>query len=241
MKIHCRGAHLRPISQVNRLTRELSLLRQQTASVASTASSTSTGGPEQTEHRISHPISGYGHPIPARRHRSSSSMSVRSVNTSATTGTGSTGLSGSTLGLNTAITVPTVPAMAPVRDRASSQQRPSASRENSTVSSRRSEASSPSLASLQVDSFAMLQPHRQLLTSLPSQIHAVVPTSPGNPRSPSRTTTQSGSSRYEEATYHRAEMESARQENERLRTRVQELERAARVRQTSTPRQDQDG
>ncbi|KAH8690813.1 hypothetical protein BGW36DRAFT_432595 [Talaromyces proteolyticus] len=52
---------------VNRLTRELTLLRQQTASVASTASSTSTG--------LNDSIDGSIYPTSSRQHRSSSSLS----------------------------------------------------------------------------------------------------------------------------------------------------------------------
>lgn len=56
---------------VNRLTRELSLLRQQTASVASTASSTSTTFNEPDAPYLASAT----HPAPSTRHRSSSSLS----------------------------------------------------------------------------------------------------------------------------------------------------------------------
>jgi hypothetical protein len=59
------------------LTRELTLLRQQTASVASTASSTSTGFNDPIEALHSSPyMSGSIHPTPSRRHRSSSNLSA---------------------------------------------------------------------------------------------------------------------------------------------------------------------
>jgi hypothetical protein len=62
--------------QVNRLTRELSSLRQQTASVASTTSSTSATPNESgdTQHSSPHPPSA-AYSTPSGRHRSSSSLS----------------------------------------------------------------------------------------------------------------------------------------------------------------------
>ncbi|KAL8869017.1 MAG: hypothetical protein Q9174_004586 [Haloplaca sp. 1 TL-2023] len=91
---------------VNRLTRELSLLRQQTASVASTTSSVSTGPVDSTDYGMNHLISGPYHPTPSRRHRSSSSLSTRSMNTAATTTSGNTGLSGSTVGTTGGVAAP---------------------------------------------------------------------------------------------------------------------------------------
>ncbi|KXG54069.1 uncharacterized protein PGRI_072130 [Penicillium griseofulvum] len=61
-------------AMVNRLTRELSLLRQQTASVASTASSASTFN-EADGARASPTLSSSAQSHSARRHRSSSSLS----------------------------------------------------------------------------------------------------------------------------------------------------------------------
>ncbi|KAL6238713.1 hypothetical protein BDW75DRAFT_200797 [Aspergillus navahoensis] len=62
---------------VNRLSRELTLLRHQTSSVASTASSTSTtlNEPPETLHGSTY-IAGPTHPTASRRHRSSSSLSA---------------------------------------------------------------------------------------------------------------------------------------------------------------------
>ncbi|KAJ4349836.1 uncharacterized protein N0V89_008455 [Didymosphaeria variabile] len=59
---------------VNRLTRELSALRAHSASVASTASSVTSGV------HVDHDIIGSTHPTSARRHRSSSSVSRTSTN-----------------------------------------------------------------------------------------------------------------------------------------------------------------
>ncbi|KAJ5320162.1 hypothetical protein PENANT_c025G00054 [Penicillium antarcticum] len=60
-------------AMVNRLTRELSLLRHQTASVSSTASSTSTFN--EPDARASPTLSNSGRPHSTRRHRSNSSLS----------------------------------------------------------------------------------------------------------------------------------------------------------------------
>jgi anti-sigma28 factor (negative regulator of flagellin synthesis) len=61
---------------VNRLTRELSALRAHSASVASTASSVTSGV------HVDHDIIGSTHPTSARRHRSSSSVSRTSASAS---------------------------------------------------------------------------------------------------------------------------------------------------------------
>ncbi|EAU34886.1 predicted protein [Aspergillus terreus NIH2624] len=60
-------------AQVNRLSRELSLLRQQTASVASTTSSASTTPFNDSVEYLANPAA---HPATTRRHRSSSSLSA---------------------------------------------------------------------------------------------------------------------------------------------------------------------
>ncbi|KAL3435855.1 hypothetical protein BDV09DRAFT_166301 [Aspergillus tetrazonus] len=64
-------------AMVNRLSRELSLLRNQTSSVASTASSTSTtlNEPLDTLHKSAY-IAGPTYPTVSRRNRSSSSLSA---------------------------------------------------------------------------------------------------------------------------------------------------------------------
>ncbi|KAL2800346.1 hypothetical protein BJX66DRAFT_184838 [Aspergillus keveii] len=64
-------------AMVNRLSRELTLLRNQTASVASTTSSTSTSFNDSHETLLgSTYISGPVYPTASRRHRSSSSLSA---------------------------------------------------------------------------------------------------------------------------------------------------------------------
>ncbi|KAK2800266.1 hypothetical protein FQN51_006174 [Onygenales sp. PD_10] len=217
---------------VNRLTRELSLLRQQTASVASTASSTSTN--------LNDPLD-YQHPTPSR-HRSSSNISSRSI-AGATAGA----IAGS------------VTSIAPSRDReAPSSSRPSLdivrgslSREASVRSRRQSGAASPSLSSSvqkhgenfpHHNANPHSQPHGYSHSHRPSLTsHAApIPTSQhGNvhhTRSGSMSSS-AGISRYEEAAQHRAELEAVKRENEALRRRVRELEASLKERQPQSPRE----
>ncbi|KAM5441757.1 hypothetical protein MferCBS31731_003017 [Microsporum ferrugineum] len=122
---------------VNRLTRELSLLRAQTASVASTASSASTNINEQGDGVTYNAVSS---PRTRSRHRSSSTLSSRSI--------GGTYVPGSAVAALTSIV--------PSRDNGASSsrqsidlQRPSISREVSASSPRLPEVSSPLLLSPQ--------------------------------------------------------------------------------------------
>ena len=158
---------------------------------------------------------GSSHPTPARRHRSSSSsLSTRSVNAAS-------------------ITNSTVTGIAPARDsttHASNQNRETLSRHNSVASSRRSEASSPSLSSslLSSDHFPTSLPQRQSFI-LPyghgPASHVTQQTiNTSNTRIPNNSSAIAGP-RYEEAAHHRSELEAARQENEALRQRIKDLER----------------
>ncbi|KAL2003646.1 hypothetical protein VTN02DRAFT_2909 [Thermoascus thermophilus] len=209
---------------VNRLTRELTLLRQQTASVASTASSTSTNlnDPIDSIHG-SHHVSGV-HPTSSRRHRSSSNLSSSFP-----------GISGSTAGSVTGI--------APSRDSGLPPSRPSGdyprigrSREPSFTSTRQSGTSSPSLSSSfqqRGDHFPHSMGHSHRLSL------GTGGAAENNPRSMS----SSATARYEEAAYHRAELESIKRENEMLRRRVRELEitlKTYRERETQSTNQNPD-
>ena len=176
-------------------------------------------------------MSGASHPTPSRRHRSSSNLSTRSANTAATTATGITGTSGSTIGTTAGVAGSTVSGIAPSRDATLSYPyaRDSLSRQSS-VASRRSEASSPSLSSslYQGDHFPGLHPgrhsgstsHNQPSSSSQQTINA------GNTRVPS-------TQRYEEAAHHRSELEIVKRENEALRRRIQDLERSLNSRRQS--------
>ena len=197
---------------VNRLTRELSLLRQQTASVASNTSSVSTGLPDSVDHLPAHQQSGAQFPAQSRQHRSSSSLSNRSATTSTTIATGNA------VGTASGIAGSTVSGIAPARETTApyAYARDPLSRQSS-VASRRSEASSPSLSSslYQSDHFPNTYGHRHTGSASQSQ-------HPGSARSSYVPATP----RYEEATHHRTELEMVKRENEALRRRVQELERS---------------
>ncbi|KAI4262536.1 MAG: hypothetical protein L6R42_002294 [Xanthoria sp. 1 TBL-2021] len=224
---------------VNRLTRELSALRQQTASVASTTSSTSTGIADSTDVNANHLISGPSHPTPSRRHRSSSSLSTRSMNTTATTTSGYTGLSGSTVGTTAGVAGSAVSGIAPARDSHGLHHAHahSMSRQNSTASSRRSQASSPSLSSslLQGDHFPNLVPLRHPSSSQPHPPSVLQQTlSPAASVRSSYVPSSAATARYEETAHHRSEMENVKRENEMLRRRILELERSLRSRRASS-------
>ena len=208
--------------------------------MASTASSTSTGLADSTDYNANHLLSGPSHPTPSRRHRSSSSLSTRSANTAATTASGYTGLSGSTVGTTGGVAGSAISGIAPARDLHGIYHTygQSLSRQNSTASSRRSQASSPSLSSslYQGDHFPNLAPVRHLNSSHPGSSSAPLPTQTLNSAASARSSyvpTIAATARYEEAAQHRSEMETVKRENETLRKRVRELERTLHNRRTS--------
>lgn len=182
------------------------MLRQQTASVASTASSTSTGLNDPSDAlQGSQYLSGPIHPTSSRRHRSSSSLSAHIPAGSAARAAG-------------------VTSIAPSRDTGLPSSRPSGeyprvgrSREPSITSPR--QPASPLLPHGEVSHPPQSQSHRN---SLSHSSGAGAP--PENPRS-----TSLSSSRYEEAAYHRAELEAMKRENEMLRRRVRELEQCLKA------------
>jgi len=195
-------------------------LRQQTASAVSATSSASAGladSSDPTSQRYS---------SPSRRHRSSSNLSARSGTTAATYATGATGTSGHTIGTTAGIAGSTVSGIAPPRDSSTSHAyfRDPLSRQSS-VASRRSEASSPSLSSSlhQGDQFPNLYAHRHSgsLSQATTPAASQQTTNPGNARPSYIPTT----SRYEEIVQTRAELDAVKRENEALRRRVRELER----------------
>ncbi len=176
-------------------------------------------------------MSGVNHPTSSRRHRSSSNLSARSSTTAATTATGITGASGSTVGTTAGVAGSTVSGIAPARDATApySYARDSLSRQSS-VASRRSEASSPSLSSslYQGDHFPNLHAHRHSGSASHNQhsSSSQQTINPGNIRVPS-------TQRYEEVAHHRSELEIVKRENEALRRRIQELERSLSSRRQS--------
>jgi len=155
--------------------------------------------------------------------------------------TGLTGMSGSTVGTTGGVAGSTISGITPARDVAGphlSHARETLSRHNSVTSSRRSEASSPSLSSSlhQGDYFPHLLAHRQsgssqhgYIASPPNTQRTMSPSSARSSFVPSNVAT----ARYEEATYHRSELEVAKRENEALRKRIRELERTLSTRRGS--------
>jgi hypothetical protein len=212
--------------QVNRLTRELSMLRAaQNASVVSNASSTSTGLPDSTDNHSNHLLSGPSHPAPTprRHHRTSSSTSTRSI-TSGTAGIA---------GLAPSSTADRARGNIPRHD--SIPQSQSLSRQNSMQG--RSGASSPALLS---SSYQHPEHFPYFYSQRPALAQHREPSS-GNitglhggdgHRSDSVTSVQT-SGRYEETAYHRHELEAVKRENETLKRRIRELERTIRVRRQS--------
>ncbi|EPE07229.1 hypothetical protein F503_07880 [Ophiostoma piceae UAMH 11346] len=190
---------------VNRLTRELTLLRAQNASVVSNTSSTSAGASETQSTSIlsssapgngaaDHLFSGTtGFSIPSstgRHNRTYSNASTRSL-TSGGGGGGSVSLGA---GAANTPSIVGITAPAPIRPTA-----PNLSRQNSTAS-RRSRANSPG--------------------PIP------IPGS-GRDRDISSPAILTGTARYEDTAFYRVELENARRENEALRRRIRELERQA--------------
>ncbi|KAK7744212.1 hypothetical protein SLS53_003733 [Cytospora paraplurivora] len=218
---------------VNRLTRELDLLRQaQNASVASNTSSTSASASASGLESSStipivpdgrqHLLSGSGFSIPSqtsgreRRHtRSGSSASTRSI--AATTGSTS---------------VVNITAPAPIRPSASGL-----SRQNSTQShSRQSLSSSPAHASSFASSHIADAAHAGYfhLRSAPPAGGSTFVHTPGSGTtevmSPSM---MPATTRYEETALHRQELDAVKRENDALKRRIRELERLVRERRAS--------
>ncbi|KAK6614070.1 hypothetical protein ACHAO1_001719 [Botrytis cinerea] len=206
---------------VNRLTRELSMLRAaQNASVVSNASSTSAGHPDGLDNS-NHLLSGPNHPIPSHRrhHRTSSSTSTRSI--TATAGSISTA---SGIAAPAARRVDSLP------------QAISLSRQNST-GIHRSGASSPAPLSGSfghADQFSHFY-HQQRPSMLPHRDYSSgnVPTIGSTAGEVGSATSVPTTARYEEAALQRQELENVKRENEALKKKIRELERTLRDRRQS--------
>lgn len=211
---------------VNRLTRELSMLRAaQNASVVSNTSSTSAGFPDPADHNANHLLSGPSHPTPSQRrhHRSSSSTSTRS-NAAASLNTVA-GISGS---VSSGVAPDRARGTLPRHD--SIPQSQSLSRQNSMTGSRRSGASSPAPPSGSEHLPYFYQPRPSIPYREPSggQLGGFG----DGMRSDSVTSVQT-TGRYEETAYHRHELEAVKRENDALKRRIRELERTLRARRQS--------
>ncbi|PVH75117.1 hypothetical protein DL98DRAFT_575191 [Cadophora sp. DSE1049] len=217
---------------VNRLTRELSMLRAaQNASVVSNTSSTSAGLPDTYDHNANHLLSGPSHPTPSQRrhHRSSSATSSRSASALASLSSIPSTTADRTRGPSN----PTQPTANP--------QSISLSRQNSTTGPARSGTSSPlptpgsgSYQALAGESFPSYYTSRPIPHRDPSSSSLAMSGGGGTDmhRTDSITSVQT-TGRYEEAAYHRHELEAVKRENEVLKRRIRELERTLRRRRRS--------
>jgi len=227
---------------VNRLTRELSTLRAQTASVASTASSSDLFTTSQTasEYPYVPPSSSYGGasiiPTSARRHRSSSNLSTRSARSAreAQARDAST----------TSISGVAAPRDSDRSHQASARQsldiqrdRPETSRQNSynlglsTTGSMSNVYRSTSNATSPFGpppGYGYQYPHGSSISAShsrdPSQQGMGAAIGIGQERSPSFSSA-TAAARYEDAAVQRQELESVKKENEALKQRIRDLER----------------
>jgi hypothetical protein len=212
----------------------------QNASVVSNSSSTSAGFPDTGDHNANHMLSGPSHPAPSQRrhHRSSSSPSTRSITTGTTATTSTAGWT--TAGVAGSVSSGITTSANADRNRIGVGQ--SLSRQNSISSNRRSGASSPALLPSNPSSYQHPDYFPSSYTQRPSL---------SIQRDPSGTRVVSGGSgeierqisgsitsvqttgRYEEAAYHRHELEAVKRENEALKRKIRELERTLRERRQS--------
>ncbi|OLN97854.1 hypothetical protein CCHL11_02557 [Colletotrichum chlorophyti] len=194
---------------VNRLTRELSLLRAaQNASVASNASSTSASNPAETPD--THLMSGAAFSTPAvpsssswRHHRTASNASTRSQ----------TAVAGSAAASTTSIPIP----------------RPTNPVRQDSTASRHSLSSSPAMSQHYLDpsSSGMTYFQQQRLPSQQMGGSSVAAT-PAGSESQLSPGLLPATSRYEETALHRQELENAKKENEALKRKIRELEKLVR-------------
>jgi hypothetical protein len=114
--------------------------------------------------------------------------------------------------------------------------RETVSRQNSLSSSRPSGTSSPSISSsLQHgDHFPHFALHRQSITSHSPLLQTSTTAQPASEHHRSTSiSSAAATARYEEAAYHRAELDAVKRENEALRRRIRELERSLSGRRNS--------
>ncbi|KAF7174841.1 hypothetical protein CNMCM7691_003527 [Aspergillus felis] len=200
---------------------ELSLLRQQTASVASTASSTSTtlNDPLDAYHNSPYLVSS-AHPTASRRHRSSSSLSSSYVPV----------VQGSRTGNGTAI----------ARSREPSLSLPSARPNDLSRSARALSITSRQLDQVLPSLAALIQPQSQ---QQGDNVSSNVPGPHPNARQRSFSPQQVpavGNPPRQEVLAQRGELEVIKRENEALRRRIRDLElvvKKYREREVTSPEQ----
>lgn len=242
--------------QVNRLTRELTALRAQSASAASNASHSSTSTSASlpfidiSDPNPTHQMTGATHPTPSRRHRSSSSVSSRSIYTPSTgasvAGSGITNSSTQVHAGSTA-SIPAGGTSQASADRAAAA-RSSLSRQPSITTSG---ASTPARQSLDAARHVVptpgalhTLPHRPSLSrdtsyaSTHAQAGTPVPHSFPSPAQSPNQTMHASMQHFADTAAYRTEMEIVKAENEVLRQRVRNLERALRSRRRDSSQSD---
>ncbi|GIJ98707.1 hypothetical protein Aspvir_000826 [Aspergillus viridinutans] len=208
-------------AMVNRLSRELSLLRQQTASAASTASSTSTtlNDPLDAYHSSPYLVSS-AHPTASRRHRSSSSLSSSYVPV----------VQGSRTGNGTAIARSREPSLSLPSARPNDLSR---SARALSITSRQPDQVLPSLA-------ALIQPQpQQQGDNVSSNVPGPHPNARQRSFSPQQVPAV-GNPPRQEVLAQRGELEAIKRENEALRRRIRDLElvvKKYREREVTSPEQ----
>lgn len=230
---------------VNRLTRELTALRAQSASVASNASSASAVSASLLPIDIgdpnpNHQMTGATHPTPSRRHRSSSSVSTRSIPTPSTAGSNWTNAStqaqaGGTAPLGSVSQAHADRAAAATGDRATLSRNPSMSASGTSTPARQS------LDVSRTPGTHYTLPHRPAISRDPSQTshismqaHSGTPAPAGSSPGSANAAMQT----HAEPPAYRTEMEIVKAENEALRQRVRALERALRSRRRDSSQSD---
>lgn len=146
-------------------------------------------------------------PTSARRHRSSSNLSTRSARSIREAANNSTSVSGVAAPRDQSVSGSTRPSMDVAR--------PDISRQNSqsAASQRGPSASVPA-------SPYLTSSHRQSIQGNAGDSHGT-----SHPRSPSITAAVAAA-RYEEAAFHRAELDAVKRENEALKQRIRDLEKS---------------
>ncbi|KAF2772838.1 hypothetical protein EJ03DRAFT_324384 [Teratosphaeria nubilosa] len=235
---------------VNRLTRELTALRAQSASVASNASQSSVSTNASllpvdiNDTNPAHHMTGHTHPTPSRRHRTSSSASTRSTPNPSTSNASLAGSNFSTqVQAGSSTSVPIGGVSQASADRAAAVGGANLSRRTSMSLSG---ASTPARQSIEIARHGYTQPGASY----------TLPHRPSLPRDPSYGTStaaahhlpspapspgagvHSAMQHYADATAQRTEMETVKAENEVLKQRVRALERALRQRRRDSSLSD---
>lgn len=239
--------------QVNRLTRELTALRAQTASVASNTSHSSTSTSASllpidiSDPNPTHQMTGATHPTPSRRHRSSSSLSTRSIPNTPSTSFSATGSGTTNMSTQAQAGIAGAPGHGVSQasaDRTAAAGGPGGnlSRQPSITASGTSTPARQSLDIPRASVASYTLPHRPSLSRDPSYIsqattasstaaHAGTPC----PLSPAQSVT---TPHYADTAAYRSEMEIVKAENDSLRQRVRALERALQARRRDSSNSD---